>query len=854
MDSKKRKKYTPGRVLVPTSRQPGQYNFSLAEAGKICTHCKKDFKSLWNLKRHLEEYHHIYETLPNVEAYVGAALQNQLNTDQSNKDSISENGIFESDFDEDITEFNVIDSDVSDTEISDESENENNNRQNGNFADLGTGNYLYEVILSSITMSAESISSLVEEDIDVFANGVLSFENLESFVPKNYPSKDLQTMIMLALIDSDNDMLSRRIIRKILFTMNLVFKLQKEAINTKVPFTLPRLDALLNFQKRKKSIMPVFKSKIVKFDLSDSTQMEVCFNLSSEHLKLLAANPKTSKKIFSLPDQTPDQAHGDIVKLKADQNNVCFLIEFFHTMKNSYMFCHGYNVWSSETGKFGIEITCSDIPIERLDCVLPTPSSSLCYSVSPTTVSSLIPLHSSLLEIPHFMRRRVSEEHWMIHLELRLYNQTHMNVGGIRKKKGVTGASMLPTIVKDIEADMPYHSMLCDILGPTSLYPCRICYVELRRKVENLKDEDYYTKRHKNRTKQHYIAAASSLDKLIVIPDIPLIDDKHMAEFLRFKNTSTQILLDLQSFDPSQDTPVEILHVILLGIAEYLVNDLVNSVLIKKDELRQLTGYLKDYEQSKGISQKFTRLLNGYNLAIESGLETYIHEVDTAVKGLIKQLLVYYKNCELNGYNPYTSKLKAHLLTHLLDNIRRFGTPLHFETEKNKQFNKHIREHLFHINKLNTSKNIGLKLSRGKDVKTYIDNNASAHKFWNVLFGGSREFADNNDDSSIVNSELCDDTFVLFMPMHSGSQTVHLIIEKVFSSQVIHLDIDLPTDIAQKNNYLLAREYSGMSTLLEELKMIYILDMYTKVGDAYVINLSKFGSYWYFYPYFSTST
>ncbi|KAL0087799.1 hypothetical protein J3Q64DRAFT_1626440, partial [Phycomyces blakesleeanus] len=181
-------------------------------------------------------------------------------------------------------------------------------------------------------------------------------------------------------------------------------------------------------------------------------------------------------------------------------------------------------------------------------------------------------------------------------------------------------------------------------------------------------------------------------------------------------------LLDLQSFDPSQDTPVEILHVILLGIAEYLVNDLVNSVLIKKDELRQLTGYLKDYEQSKGISQKFTRLLNGYNLylgrdykcliqifsvilvikftgnsvlkniipcfvQLESGLETYIHEVDTAVKGLIKQLLVYYKNCELNGYNPYTSKLKAHLLTHLLDNIRRFGTPLHFETEKNKQFN-----------------------------------------------------------------------------------------------------------------------------------------------------------------------
>ncbi|KAL0092764.1 hypothetical protein J3Q64DRAFT_1830340 [Phycomyces blakesleeanus] len=91
---KSSKKYAPGRVLVPTPRQPGQYNFSLAEAEKICMHCEKDFKSPWNLKQHLEEYHHIHETLPNVEAYVGAALQNQLNTDQSNEDSISENEIF----------------------------------------------------------------------------------------------------------------------------------------------------------------------------------------------------------------------------------------------------------------------------------------------------------------------------------------------------------------------------------------------------------------------------------------------------------------------------------------------------------------------------------------------------------------------------------------------------------------------------------------------------------------------------------------------------------------------------------------------------------------------------------------
>ncbi|KAL0087136.1 hypothetical protein F4703DRAFT_1850684 [Phycomyces blakesleeanus] len=256
--------------------------------------------------------------------------------------------------------------------------------------------------------------------------------------------------------------------------------------------------------------------------------------------------------------------------------------------------------------------------------------------------------------------------------------------------------------------------------------------------MPNLQSSSYYTGSHTARTKAHYLAAASTLGRGSTIPDAPLTGNALRASDLCFANRATDALLELQSFDPSTDTPVEVLHNILLGVAKYLVNYLVKIVLKKNpNQMARLSKALKDYENSQGMSRKdykvllqilsailvtefandsilslitpsFVRLGRLCSLmfvrAVRYDYNMYINEVEKAVTSLIQELHHYDITCEVEGHNLYSSKPKVHLLTHLPNNLRRFGTALYYETEKGEQFNKHIHEHLMHTNRLNTSR------------------------------------------------------------------------------------------------------------------------------------------------------
>ncbi|KAL0080423.1 hypothetical protein F4703DRAFT_1868636, partial [Phycomyces blakesleeanus] len=271
------------------------------------------------------------------------------------------------------------------------------------------------------------------------------------------------------------------------------------------------------------------------------------------------------------------------------------------------------------------------------------------------------------------------------------------------------------------EADTPCHSELCDF-------------------------SSYYTGRHTARTKAHYLAAASTLGRGSTIPDAPLTGNALTASDLCSANRATDALLELQSFDLSTDTLVEVLHNILLGVAKYVVNDLVKVVLKKNaNQMARLSTALKNYKNSQGMSRKFTQELRhcgsflgrDYKVlpqilpailvtefandsilslitlsfvyldhlcslvfvrAVRYDYNMYINEVEKAVTSLIQELHHYDITCEIKGHNPYFLKPKVHLFTHLPNDLQRFGTALHYETKKGEQFNKHIHEHLIHTN------------------------------------------------------------------------------------------------------------------------------------------------------------
>ncbi|KAI0071046.1 hypothetical protein K474DRAFT_1687227 [Panus rudis PR-1116 ss-1] len=201
----------------------------------------------------------------------------------------------------------------------------------------------------------------------------------------------------------------------------------------------------------------------------------------------------------------------------------------------------------------------------------------------------------------------------------------------------------------------------------------------------------------------------------------------------------------IKDLDPHKDTPVEILHVVLLGFVKYLWRDSVARIPDKDDSRKQLMARLSScnvsglkfpplsghtlvtYAKSltgrdfralvqvapfvlyglPGISSELLDAWIALGSLVRLVWQPEIHDLDQYLEGID-----YFLNCVCKLTPRWFNKPKFHILLHLPEHIRRFGPAILFATEGFESFNAVIRAHSVHSNRQSPSRDIARSMAR----------------------------------------------------------------------------------------------------------------------------------------------
>ncbi|KAJ3966306.1 hypothetical protein EV361DRAFT_809262 [Lentinula raphanica] len=201
----------------------------------------------------------------------------------------------------------------------------------------------------------------------------------------------------------------------------------------------------------------------------------------------------------------------------------------------------------------------------------------------------------------------------------------------------------------------------------------------------------------------------------------------------------------IKGLDPHRDTPVEILHVVLLGFVKYYWRDALTR--LSDADKTKLTHRLSSLDVSAlGISAlsgetyvKYGRSLTGASFRVIAQVAPFVlydllpkpcYESWLALSALIplvwqpviEDLETYLSTLEqaikrfLHSAAAWTprwfNKPKFHILIHLPMHIRRFGPAILYATEGFESFNAVIRDHSVHSNHQAPSRDIAQGFAR----------------------------------------------------------------------------------------------------------------------------------------------
>ncbi|KAI9624088.1 hypothetical protein KEM48_009166 [Puccinia striiformis f. sp. tritici PST-130] len=323
-------------------------------------------------------------------------------------------------------------------------------------------------------------------------------------------------------------------------------------------------------------------------------------------------------------------------------------------------------------------------------------------------------------------------------------------------------------------ADSPKAAEITNTPNPgTSNNPCRVCHLQCPQGEEkstlkylqdffgqpNMPQERHWPSTIAN-TKNLWICSQTETQKefereqqLYGIKDritFELIARKHgrMDERLRIiqlasfsPNRLYNPFLYLLAFDGCQDTPVEILHVILLGVVKYLWKDFMGQ--LKPAQLHEIEARWAAFQinglnvapiQAKYViahyksfaGKEFQVVLQATPFVLfplmtneqreiwtdlcyigSYAFQTHIIDMESYIWNLTNHIRHFlYAISKMSG--RWANKPKLHMLLHLPGSIRRFGPASLLATEKFESFNGIVRTHAIHFSRKSPGKDLAI--------------------------------------------------------------------------------------------------------------------------------------------------
>ncbi|KAJ7487204.1 ASST-domain-containing protein [Mycena galericulata] len=211
-------------------------------------------------------------------------------------------------------------------------------------------------------------------------------------------------------------------------------------------------------------------------------------------------------------------------------------------------------------------------------------------------------------------------------------------------------------------------------------------------------------------------------------------------------------LLDITGLDPSRDTPVELLHTVLLGVIKYIWHFMNTKQWSDKDryllairlQSTDISGLTVPPIRASYMFQYKNNLIGKHFKTLMQTLAFHVHDVCTPeeftlikaagdlgarlwipaiddMDAYLEDLKVAIANL-LDAWDAVDPlriivKIKLHLLAHLPDDIRRFGPAVRFTTEIQEKYNTVFRLCSINSNHLAPSRDIAQKFAGMDRVK-----------------------------------------------------------------------------------------------------------------------------------------